>query len=153
MDTHRKNFPIITSRAIETLALCTALFCLTACNTQQPSDEQLKKHAEQTTQQVKKGAQEAAADARVAAANAERKVNDIAAGVKAGLNNGKSSATRVDINTASESQLAGLPGVTATRARRIMRGRPYNTTHELVSKGILTEEQFQQISGQITAQE
>jgi DNA uptake protein ComE-like DNA-binding protein len=152
MDTHRKKLPNITGRAIEALALCAALFWLMACNTQRPSDEQLKKQAEQTTQQVKKGAQEAAADAKVAAANAERKVNDIAAGVKDGLHDGKPAATQIDINAASANQLASLPGMNDARAKRIMRGRPYSTPHELVSKGVLTEDQFQQISGQITAQ-
>jgi DNA uptake protein ComE-like DNA-binding protein len=132
------------------LALCAASLGLAACNSRQPSDEQIKQQAAQTTQDVKSGAKQAAADAKVAAANAERKVNDIAAGVKEGMkSDGKPSAKVVDINSATEEQLVDLPGITGARAQRIIRARPYGTTSDLVSKGILTQEQFERISGQI----
>jgi DNA uptake protein ComE-like DNA-binding protein len=120
------------------------------CNSRTESDEQLKQQAAQTAEQVKKQAQQTAADAKVAAANAERKINDIAAGVKEGMN-GKAGAAPVDINSASETQLTALPGVTNARARRIIRGRPYRNPHDLIDKGILTEAQYEQISGQIVA--
>jgi DNA uptake protein ComE-like DNA-binding protein len=133
------------------VAMLAAFLWLAACN-QQPSDEQLKQQAAQTTQQVKAGAQQAAADAKVAAANAERKVNDIAAGVKEGMkSDGKPSASTVDINSATEEQLVDLPGITGARAQRIIRGRPYGNAHDLVSKGILTSDQYGRISGQVTA--
>lgn len=139
-------------RFAATLGITVASFCLTACNTQQPTDEQLKQQAAQATQQAKQGAQQAAADAKVAAANAERKVNAIAAGVKEGMkSDGKPTAGVVDINSATEEQLADLPGITGSRAQRIIRGRPYGKPYELVSKGILTNEQYGRISGQVTA--
>ncbi len=139
-------------RLASALGLVTVSLWLAACNTQQPSDEQLKQQAAQTTQQVKEGAKQAAADAKVAAANAERKVNDIAAGVKQGLkSDGKSGASIVDINAATEEQLVDLPGITGSRAQRIIRGRPYSDPHDLVSKGILTKEQYDRIAGEITA--
>jgi DNA uptake protein ComE-like DNA-binding protein len=132
--------------------MCAALLWLAACNSKSPSDEQLKQQAAQATQQVKQGAQQAAADAKVAAANAERKVNDIAAGVKQGLHaDGKPSAVPIDINSASEEQLIDLPGITGSRAQRIIRGRPYNAPADLVRKGILTKEQYNRISEQVTA--
>jgi DNA uptake protein ComE-like DNA-binding protein len=139
-------------RLAAVLGIAAASLWLTACNHQEPSDEQLKQQAAQTTKQVKQGAQQAAADAKVAAANAERKVNDIAAGVKEGLkSDGKPAAGVVDINSASEEQLTDLPGITGARAQRIIRGRPYTTPHDLVSKGILSSEQYARISGQVTA--
>jgi DNA uptake protein ComE-like DNA-binding protein len=146
-----KNSHSFVIRFAGVVAMFAALLWLAACN-QQPSDEQLKQQAAETTQQVKAGAQQAAADAKVAAANAERKVNDIAAGVKEGLkSDGKPAAGLVDINSASEEQLADLPGITGTRAQRIIRGRPYGNPHDLVSKGILTNDQFGRIAGQVTA--
>jgi DNA uptake protein ComE-like DNA-binding protein len=140
-------------RFVAVMAMFAALVWLAGCtNSQQSSDEQLKQQAAQATQQAKAGAQQAAADAKVAAANAERKVNDIAAGVKEGLNsNTKPGAGTVDINSASEDQLVDLPGITGARAQRIIRGRPYGNPHDLVSKGILTNEQYGRISGQVTA--
>jgi len=132
------------------MGMFAALVWLAGC--QQQSDEQLKQQAAQATQQAKAGAEQAAADAKVAAANAERKVNAVAAGVKEGLkSNTKPGAGLVDINTASEDQLVDLPGITGARAQRIIRGRPYGSPHDLVSKGILTSEQYGRISGQITA--
>jgi DNA uptake protein ComE-like DNA-binding protein len=135
------------------LGMFAVLVWLAGCNnSQQSSDEQLKQQAAQATQQVKTGAQQAAADAKAAAANAERKVNDIAAGVKEGLNsNAKPGAGMVDINSATEDQLVDLPGITGARAQRIIRGRPYANPRDLVSKGILTSEQYGRISGQVTA--
>jgi DNA uptake protein ComE-like DNA-binding protein len=148
----RENVGLAALRLAAALAVTCACLWLAACNSQQPSDEQLKQQAAQTTQQVKAGAQQAAADAKVAAANAERKVNDIAAGVKEGMkSDGKPSPGTVDINSATEEQLVDLPGITGSRAQRINRGRPYGNSHELVSKGILTSEQYGRISGQVTA--
>ena len=147
---HRKNANSAMKR-LAVSAICVVALCFAGC-TQQPSDEQLKQQAAQATQQAKQRAQQAAADAKVAAANAERKVNAVAAGVKEGLKSGaKPKAGLLDINTASEEQLVDLPGITGSRAQRIIRGRPYSDPHDLVSKGILTNEQYGKISGQITA--
>jgi len=153
MSKPKNKLPDLANRIVASMVFCYVLFWLAACNSKPPSDEQLKQQAAETTQQVKKGAQQTAADAKVAAANAERKVNDIAAGVKQGLNtNGKPAAMQVNINSATEEQLAGLSGITPARAHRIVRGRPYDTSQELVSKGILTKEQYDRISTQIVAQ-
>jgi DNA uptake protein ComE-like DNA-binding protein len=146
-----KNSGGLAVRLAVALSLIAGSLWLAACNSQ-PSDEQLKEKAAQATQQAKQGAQQAAADAKVAAANAERKANDIAEGVKEGLkSNGKPGAKQVDINSASEEQLVDLPGITGARARKIIHGRPYSDPHDLVSKGILTDEQYGRISGQVTA--
>ncbi len=116
-----------------------------------PTDQQVQQKAAETTQQVKQGAQQAASDARVAAANAEDKLNAVAAGVKQGLNSG-SSPTLVDLNTANADQLATLPGITPAKAHRIISGRPYAAPNDLVTKNVLTQEQFDRISGKVRAQ-
>jgi DNA uptake protein ComE-like DNA-binding protein len=131
---------------------CLALLWLAGCTNKPQSDQQIKQQVAQTTEQVKAGAKRAAADAKVAAANAEREANDIAAGVKEGLHNNSSpNGSVVDINSASESRLITLPGITASRARRIINNRPYASTHDLVSKGALTRSEYDRISGQIVA--
>jgi DNA uptake protein ComE-like DNA-binding protein len=139
-----------------TLIVGGASLGLIACNSQNnqpPTDQQVQDQAAKTTQDVKAGAKQAAADAKVAAANAERKVNDIAAGVREGLkSDGKPGAGTVNINSATEEQLVDLPGITGTRAQRIIRGRPYGSANDLVTKGILTQAQYDRISGQIIAQ-
>jgi DNA uptake protein ComE-like DNA-binding protein len=121
---------------------------LAGCNPP-ANDQQLKEQAAQATEQAKQGSKEALAQARVAAANAEQAVNDVAAGVKQGINN-KSGSGPVDLNNASEADLASLPGISVAKARQIIRHRPYSSTHDLVSSGVLTENQYNDIDAKIT---
>jgi DNA uptake protein ComE-like DNA-binding protein len=141
------------------LAVTLCLTWFTGCNNAgtPQSDQQLKQDAAKTTEQVKQEAQQAAADAKVAAANAERKVNDITAGVREGLHgnaNSQSGVTpsgAVDINSASLAQLETLPGISDARAHRIIDSRPYSSPHDLVSKGIVSEAEYSRISGKVIA--
>jgi len=115
-----------------------------------PTDEQIKQQAAQTTEQVKQDAQQAASTARVAAADAEGKINAVAAGVKEGLQGGgPQSASKLDLNTVSRSELVTLPGISAHTAARIVAGRPYGRAGDLVTRNILTQGQFDRISGRI----
>ena len=128
-------------------AVSLAVFLAAGC-TSHPSDQQLQQQAAQTTQQVKQDAQQAAADTRVAAAKAEDKINAVAAGVKQGLQSGPS-ATVIDLNSASSDQLLTLPGITPGKARKIIAGRPYSAPSDLVTRNLLTQEQFDRISGRV----
>ena len=77
-------------------------------------------------------------------------LTSVVSGVREGLrSDGRPAA--IDINAATEDQLVDLPGISGSRARKIIRGRPYKTSQDLVSRGILTQEQFDRISTQITA--
>ena len=97
---------------------------LIACNP--PADDQrLKEQAAQATQQAKQGSKEALADARVAAKNAEQAVNDVAAGVKQGIDDKSTPSARVDLNSASGADLTALPGISVRKAREIIDHRPY----------------------------
>ena len=140
--------------AMFTLAVLMAWLWVAGCNNPPKSDQELKDQAAQTTQEVKQDAQQAAANAKVAAAKAERKVDAVAAGVKEGLSNKPSPGTpgTVDINSASATQIAGLPGISAARAQRIVDNRPYSAPHDLVSKGVVSEAEYQRISGSVVAQ-
>src|SRR5271156_1005753 len=103
------------------IAIVTSLGFLTACNPP-ASDQHLQDQAAQATEQAKQGSKEALADAKVAAANAERAVNDVAAGVKQGIDN-KTPAkggARLDLNSASQADLASLPGVSPDKGRQII---------------------------------
>jgi DNA uptake protein ComE-like DNA-binding protein len=137
----------ITTQAFFVWGISMAMLLTAGC-TSHPSDQQIQQQAAQTTQQVKQNAQKAATDARAAAANAEDKLNAVAAGVKQGLNSG-SSAPGIDLNTASTTQLETLPGISPARAHKIVAGRPYSTPNDLVTKNILTQDQFDQISGKV----
>jgi DNA uptake protein ComE-like DNA-binding protein len=126
------------------------LILLTACNP--PSnDQQLKEQAAQATEQAKQTAKDALAQAKVAAANGEQAVNDVAAGVKQGLDTKSlSSDSLVDLNTASAARLVTLPGISVGKARSIIHHRPYSASHDLVKDGILTEDEYGAIAPKVT---
>jgi DNA uptake protein ComE-like DNA-binding protein len=135
------------------LALSTVvgLALLAACNNPPPSDQHLQEQAAQATENAKQASKEALAQARVAAANAEQTVNDVAAGVKQGLDTKTSAdSARVDLNGASEADLTSLPGISVVKARQIIQHRPYTSPHDLVSSGVLSEHQFQEIAPKVT---
>jgi DNA uptake protein ComE-like DNA-binding protein len=118
------------------------------------SDQHLQEQAAQATETAKQQSKEALAQAQVAAKNAEQAVNDVAAGVKQGLNSksAPSSSGRIDLNSASEADLTSLPGISLGKARQIVQHRPYVSTHDLVKSGLLTENHFDDIAPKITVQ-
>jgi DNA uptake protein ComE-like DNA-binding protein len=123
---------------------------LTAC-TPPANDQHLQEQAAQATEQAKQGSKEALADARVAAKNAEQAVNDVAAGVKQGMDSKSTSPARVDLNSASAADLTALPGISVRKANEIVDHRPYASSHDLVKDGLLTEGQFDEIAAKVTA--
>jgi DNA uptake protein ComE-like DNA-binding protein len=159
------HFKDLGIRLIATLAICLPMAWLAGCSTapqsRQEQDQQLREQAAKTTQDVKAGAKVAAANAKVAAANAERKLGDIASGVREGLHgdnaatddSGKPSAMhqRVDLNSASAAAIAALPGISGSKAQDIVDGRPYTRPRDLVKKGLLTAQQYQRIANQVVA--
>ena len=89
--------------------------------------------------------QEHTADATAAA---KRDAGAIARGVAEGL-------TRkgpVNINSASDSELLKLPGVTPQMAGVIVAKRPYATTKDLVRERVMSSAQYDRVKGQIVAQ-
>lgn len=127
---------------------------LVACNgsPRNVSNEQLQQQSAKVTEQAKQQSKEALQDARIAAANAEQKVNAIAAGVREGVKDKAPANSRIDLNSASQDDLAGLPGISEAQARQIIRHRPYTSTHQLVDRGILSDTQFDAISSDIKAE-
>ena len=57
--------------------------------------------------------------------------------------------TKVNINTASESELDTLSGVGPVTASKIISGRPYQSIDELISKKILSKSVFDKIKDQL----
>jgi DNA uptake protein ComE-like DNA-binding protein len=49
---------------------------------------------------------------------------------------------RVDVNSARESELMALPGISRRDARKIVARRPYSSPHELVDKDVLSEARY-----------
>ena len=62
-------------------------------------------------------------------------------------------AELMDLNTASEKELATLPGIGEVRAKAIVKGRPYKGKDDLVHKKILTQKVYDGIKDQVIAKQ
>jgi DNA uptake protein ComE-like DNA-binding protein len=65
----------------------------------------------------------------------------------------KSAADKLDLNTATEAQLAQLPGIGDARAKAIVKGRPYKGKDELVEKKIIPQSVYDKIKDQVIAKQ
>ena len=62
-------------------------------------------------------------------------------------------AEPMDINTASEKELATLKGIGDVRAKAIVKGRPYKGKDDLVKKKVVTQAVYDDIKEQIVAKQ
>jgi len=70
----------------------------------------------------------------------------VAEGIKDGLSKNKS----VDLNHASKAELSDLPGITDKQADHIIAERPYANTNQLVTRHVLTENEYAQVESRVT---
>ena len=97
---------------------------------------------------IREEAAKAAAQAKPAVEEAGRAVKAAVDGAKEGWENG--TKPTIDLNSASEDDLTGLPGIGKHEARRIMAGRPYKDKHELVSKKIMTASTYEKLKDDVS---
>jgi DNA uptake protein ComE-like DNA-binding protein len=97
-----------------------------ACSPNQSPDQLRRKTAEET-------------------ATIKRDTKAVAEGVKDGLSNRRS----VDLNKCSKDDLTSLPGVTDHEADRIIAERPYADPHQLVTRHILSEDEYRQVEDRV----
>jgi competence protein ComEA len=93
-------------------------------------------------------AAKAAAQAKPAVEEATQAVKAAVEGAKEGWENG--SKQLVDLNSASEDDLTGLPGVGKHEAKRIIAGRPYKDPHDLVKRKILSASAYARLKDDVT---
>ena len=62
-------------------------------------------------------------------------------------------AELMDINSASEKELATLKGIGDVHAKAIVKGRPYKGKDDLVTKKIITQKVYDEIKDQIIARQ
>jgi DNA uptake protein ComE-like DNA-binding protein len=109
--------------------LALAMLSLTACTTQQRSPDAIRKETADATST-------AAKDAKA-----------VAQGVVDGLKQ----KGPVNLNQASKSDLKTLPGIDQDAAQRIIEGRPYGDSSELVRKHIVSKAEYDRIADKVTA--
>jgi DNA uptake protein ComE-like DNA-binding protein len=80
---------------------------------------------------------------------AGRDIKAAAEGAKEGWEKG--GRKPLNLNTADADDLASLPGIGKSDAKRIIAGRPYRERRELVSRKILTEAEYDRIREHVVA--
>jgi DNA uptake protein ComE-like DNA-binding protein len=86
-------------------------------------------------------------------ANATQTLKTDAKAVASGIKDGLKRNDVVNINKASREDLQKLPGIDDAAADRIIAGRPYTSSPQLVRKRIISQKQYDAIAGKITAQQ
>jgi competence protein ComEA len=59
----------------------------------------------------------------------------------------------IDINSAAAADLKMLPGVSDTDAAKIVQGRPYSDTSQLVSRKVVSEATYDKIKDRVVARQ
>lgn len=141
-----------TLRVVIFASLALPLIASTGCGSDQDQrqrDEKTRQAAADAAARVKPALKEAGRDLNAAAKTAAEEAHAAAQGVREGWKRGSGQA--LDLNSASESELLELPGITRRDARKIIANRPYRDTHDLVARRILTAAEYAGIRDQITA--
>jgi competence protein ComEA len=73
----------------------------------------------------------------------------VAQGVREGLKRDK----LVDLNQASKEQIQTLPGITQRQADRIIAERPYKDPEQLVSRRILSQQQYDELKDKVVVRQ
>lgn len=107
------------------------LLLAAACNSQKPSPDEVRERTAQATSDIKRNAQA------------------LAQGVKEGWNRDRP----LDVNKATREQLLSLPGITDERADRIIAGRPYSSSSDLVSRRVISQQEYDTIKDKVTAKD
>jgi DNA uptake protein ComE-like DNA-binding protein len=113
-------------RPVHVVLLSLVFATLVACAPNQSPDQLREKTAEATSQ-------------------IKRDTKAVAEGVKEGL----SSKSTVDLNKASKDDLTTLPGINSQRADRIIAERPYASAHQLVTRHVLSQDEYAQIQDRV----
>lgn len=129
---------------IATAALALSFLLISACSNQ--DTEKTKQEAAKATEQIKEGSKVAAVELKKDAKQAAVQGKAIAEGVKQGL---ATPDKPININSASVTKLQTLPGIDEETAGRIIKGRPYHTTDEVGTKGVVSPDQFSAIKDKI----
>ena len=113
-------------------------------------ENRTRDEAAKVTERAKPEIQAAGRELGRVADQAAREARAFAEGVRQGWISGGHHV--VNLNSAPENELMELPNISRADARKIIRGRPYRDTHELVTKHIVSDDEYAKIRDIITVE-
>ena len=102
---------------------------VTACTSNRSDPDEIRRRTAEATETVRR-------DAKA-----------VAEGVKEGMGHEKA----ININKASREDLLTLPGLTEHEADRVVAERPFENAHDLVTRHIVPEEEYDKIRDRVIA--
>jgi len=142
-------------RVLILVLLLGAVSCSTTRNpqagqtaTEQSKDQRTREKVADATQRAKERSQELGQKLDTAGERVQEKAQAVAQGVKEGWRRDK---YPLNLNSAPESELSHLPGLTQDDAQRIVSHRPYRSSNDLVTGHILTEQQYRGLKDLVVA--
>jgi DNA uptake protein ComE-like DNA-binding protein len=87
---------------------------------------------------------------RAQTANATQKLKTDTVAVAQGIKEGLSRPRVLDLNSAGKAELTSLPGITPGKADKIIAARPYDNKDQLVTKRVLTQAEYAQVSDRVS---
>ena len=95
------------------------------------------------------GQQKSPEDIQGETANATAKIKQDTVAVAKGIKDGVTKPNTVDINAASENEIASSLGVSNEVANKIVAARPYDNTDQLVTKRVVGNAEYDRIKDRV----
>jgi DNA uptake protein ComE-like DNA-binding protein len=117
-------------RSCLTTVAAVALAATLACSKQQDNPDEIRQRTAEATETMR------------------RDTKAVVEGVKEGMARDNKA---IDINKCSREDLLTLPGLSEREADRIIAGRPFNDSHDLVSRHVVSETEYGKIQDRVIA--
>jgi len=127
---HQNDMSLPQLRNIWILPVALLLTNITACNGKSDNPDEIRRRTAEATETIR------------------RDTKAVAEGVKEGMGRDNKA---IDINKASREDLLTLPGVTEHEADRIIAQRPYDDAHDLVTRRVLPQAEYEKIRDRVIA--
>jgi DNA uptake protein ComE-like DNA-binding protein len=126
---HQKSMHLPQPRLLLILGFALLFTGITACTNNRDNSDEIRRRTAEATETMR------------------RDTKAVVEGVKDGMGRDKT----VNINKAPREELRSLPGITEEAADRIIAERPFDNTHDLVRRRVLSESEYAKIQDRVIA--